>query len=739
MARRPRTPKGTRRDMRVDLARDPIPSDAPVDTVNTEEREDLEEHEKLMDFATDRMEEGWSFWKETFNLAKEDVRFMYEDQWPDYAKEGRENRPMLTMNQLPQFLQQVVNNARRSKFALQVKQLSGRNDIIMGPDGYSSYSRAQIMEGLVRDIEERSQAHDAYCDVLQHQVEGGFGWLLVKPVENIDDPFDIELRIDHIKHRYSAMIDPNATRPDRSDAMWCSVCMDMPLEEFKQRWPDITPHDMNTGNQQSRRSSDGSYFSGATNAVRIADYWWKQAMERTAVEFIREGEIGNERLVLWEDEHESVFDELQEQGFVRRNTKTVDSYKVRYMRFVGGHILEGPYYWQSKHLPLILVRGRELNLENRDVLIGMFRYSHDPQRMVNFWTSAATEKIALVPRAPFIAAAEQIANHEDQWVGMYQQNTPVLKYNHLEGVPPPQRQNNVAMAQGELALVATSRSLLQDTVGIHDANLGRRSNEVSGIALQERQEQGEIGAFDFIDNLARGIRRTGEILLDMLPRCYTTDFVRRVILPDDTDIFVDLNLEIMDEETGRMVRVFTLDYARYSCRIDIGPASKTQRDEFVKLMIEWGRSDPEGFVLFRDEVVASMDFPGARVIAQRMKAAAPRHVLSPEDQARLPPPEPTIQDKIAEKQAEAEIATAEATIEKARADIEKARAGVESSELRTMSDQARYEFEKERGVNKAEQEAESEGGPEGEEEYVKKSEIDGLVKRAVAQELAKRK
>ena len=254
------------------------------------------------------------------------------------------------------------------------------------------------------------------------------------------------------------------------------------------------------------------------------------------------------------------------------------------------------------------------------------------------------------------------------------------------------------MAQGELQLIAQSRSLLQDTIGVHDASLGRRSNEVSGVALEKRQERGDLGTFDFIDNLAKAIVRVGEILVDMIPRVYTTDFVRRVILPDDSEIFVDLNREVKDEETGRMIRVFSLDYARYSCRVDVGPASKTQREEFVKMMIEWGRSDPEGFTMFRDLVVANMDIPQARVIAQRMKAAVPRHLLSEEDQEAIPPPEPTIQDKIAEMQAQAAMKQAEA-------DIKKADAGARSSELRAESDAARLQFEQEKGLNRAEADA----------------------------------
>ena len=98
-------------------------------------------------------------------------------------------------------------------------------------------------------------------------------------------------------------------------------------------------------------------------------------------------------------------------GSARRWT----SYKVRYMRCIYSHVLDGPHDWPSKHLPIVMVRGREINLEERDLYIGLFRYAHDPQRMLNFWMSAATEKVALVPRSPFIAAVDQIANHEDQW------------------------------------------------------------------------------------------------------------------------------------------------------------------------------------------------------------------------------------------------------------------------------------------------------------------------------------
>ena len=439
--------------------------------------------------------------------------------------------------------------------------------------------------------------------------------------------------------------------------------------------------------------------------------------------------------MLHEDEHKDIFDEIEEAGFKEVRRKTIESYKVKYIRATHSHILDGPHDWPSMHLALVPVIGREVNLEEGDVRIGAIRYSHDPQRMVNFWMSAATEKVALVPKAPFIASADQIAGHEDQWQNMYTSNNPVLLYNSESETPPPQRVNTAAIASGEIDLIFQSRALLQDTIGMHDAALGKRSNEVSGVALESRQEASATGMFDFIDNLAKAVVRVGEILADMIPRVYTSDKARRLILADDSQLMIDLNKMVKDRQTGREFRVHTLDHARYACRVSVGPSSKTQRSEFVNLMMEWGRTDPEGLSMFRDLIVTNLDVPNAAAIAKRMKAAVPRHLLSPEDQELIPPPEPTIQDQIQQKQVEAEMM-------KADAEMKKADAGVRSSELRAQSDEARLKFEMERGLNRevandevAQVKAEKARQTEGPDI---KAMIDASVKQAVARAVAER-
>ena len=721
---------------KVDLRRDPLPSDMPINTKSEARTAD----DAILQQCTDRMNEAWEYWQTTYENSKEDVRFCYEDQWPQYAKKGRENRPMLTMNQLPGFVQQVVNAARRSRFAIQVKQLAGKNEVVMDNTGTKNYSRSQIMEGLVRDIEVRSKAHDTYCDSCKHQVEGGFGWWVIKTKQCMDDPFDIELCIEHVKDRYGAMIDPNARMKDFSDAKWCTVSVEIPQKEFEERWPDKMPSESGAGtNIGKRRSNEGSYNHESGDTIKVTDYWWKEPMKRKACEYIIEQGTQTERLVMYEDDLGDVFDELTDMGYVKTQEKEIEGYRVKYARCTETDILDGPHIWPSMHLPLVMVRGREVNLEGNDQLIGLLRYAHDPQRMVNFWMSAGTEKMALVPRQPYIASQAQIGNHLDQWQNMYTTNSPVLLYDSEEGTPPPARQSTIAMAQGELQMIAQSKVLLMDAVGLHDANLGRKSNEVSGVALEARAEQGEQGTFDFIDNLAKAIQRTGEILVDMIPRIYTTDYVRRVILEDDSEIHVDLNKVITDEETGRQVRVFSLDFARYACRVDVGPASKTQREEFAKMMMEWGRSDPEGFPVFRDLIIEALDFPMARVVAKRMKAMVPRELLSPEDQEELPQPEPTPADEIESMKAQAEQM-------KAQAEMMKAQAMMAQAQIRSASDQTRLQFEQVKGQNRAQEQelqivqeqlkTQKAMAEQGEQGGLTEEEVVAIVKRETARQLA---
>lgn len=660
----------------VDLAMEPREADVPVDVKSPEEMTGID---PIIALCRDRLSEADQWWATNYESARQDVRFAYEDQWDEGDRSQRGNRPTLTLNHLPQFIHQVTGNARQAKFAIRVNQTGGMFDKLILRDGTTSMPRHEVMEGLIRDIEHRSRAHRAYCRAHQHAVESGIGWLGVYPHRDKDNPFEMELRIKHFKDRWSILIDPHCQEDDFSDARWVAQTVAIDHKEFKKRYPDSSP--LSWHPQSYSWTTHHKFWGQGDGRVAIVDYWWKEPMKRTAIKLMRE----TDTMIVFEDDEGPVLDELQEAGFEEVGRTEIMTDKVMYARLTYNEFLDGPHDWPSSFLPIVPVMGRQFNTQDSDNYVGLTRYTHDSQRMLNYWGSAATERTALAPKNPFLIDAEQIAGYEREWRDQQTANAFALVYNAREGVERPTRDPGPAMPTAELQLLDTMRRMLQETIGLHDASLGRRSNEVSGVAIDARRSQGDTSTFEFTDELAHSISRVGDILCDMIPRIYSGPVTRRLVLPDDTMAAVDLNHDMEDRGTGRTFRI-ALDGARYSCAVDVGPASTTQRQEFVRMLTELGQQVPEAMSVSLDLIFKNMGIPYSAEISRRLKALIPRHVLSEKDQQEIPPPQPTPAEQV-------EMAKSEAQVKVAELNVEIAKARAKEAEIK-------LQFETQRGLNR---------------------------------------
>ena len=63
---------------------------------------------------------------------------------------------------------------------------------------------------------------------------------------------------------------------------------------------------------------------------------------------------------------------------------------------------------------------------------------------------------------------------------------------------------------------------MQTIIGLHDASLGRESNEKSGKAIIARQNAGTTSTFQFPDNLGRALEKMGRDCVEAIPRPATT-------------------------------------------------------------------------------------------------------------------------------------------------------------------------------------------------------------------------
>jgi hypothetical protein len=164
-----------------------------------------------------------------------DLEMYAGDQWDANARRKRdeEGRPCLTMNRLPQFVRQVVNEARIRPPAIRVSPQDSRSD----PD------TAKTLTGLVRNIEAASQADVAYITALENAVVCGVGNFRVQTEYADDDAWEQDIRIRPIHDPFAVVWDPGARRHDKQDAAFCFVTDLLTRREFSERYPDAVPAD----------------------------------------------------------------------------------------------------------------------------------------------------------------------------------------------------------------------------------------------------------------------------------------------------------------------------------------------------------------------------------------------------------------------------------------------------------------------------------------------------------------
>jgi len=109
--------------------------------------------------AIRRWQAGYDRDRDNIDAGYEDLEFLEGDQWPKDAVTLRENekRPVQTFNRMPQFVRQITGDMRLARPSIKVVPV----------DSGSDKEIARIRAGLIRYIENRSDAQAAYRAIAQ--------------------------------------------------------------------------------------------------------------------------------------------------------------------------------------------------------------------------------------------------------------------------------------------------------------------------------------------------------------------------------------------------------------------------------------------------------------------------------------------------------------------------------------------------------------------------------------------
>ena len=589
-----------------------------TDAVHTSQEPPVDSREaKILRLARARFQDAQERESDNRKFALEDLKFRAGEQWPVDIKNQRsaDMRPCLTLNRLPQFIRQVTNEQRQNRPRIKISPVDGRSDIKTGG----------VIQGLVRHIEEDSNADVAYDTGFEAAATHGRGyWRILTEYEN-DLSFEQVIKIKRTRNAFTVYVDPSCQEPDYSDMQWAFVVEEINKDLFKDRYPHVNASQMElwvgTGDMWINRDS-----------VRVAEYFYIERETKTLIEyeFIGVDEAGNEGMQVATGYQDEVEKEIPSGNFKLIQQRPVLAPTVKWCKHNGHQILE-ENTWPGKWIPIIPVLGDELDIEGKVRLSGIVRDAKDPQRMVNYWATSEAETIALAPKAPWIIAGGQVEGYERDWAQSNIRNKAYLTYKAIDlsgrPVPPPSRNNFEPAVQA----ITNARLLASDdmkaTTGIYDPALGNKSNETSGKAIKARQTQSERGNLHYADNLVRSIRHTGRILVDLIPKIYDSARVVRILGEDGTEETTMLNQEFEDPKTKKPV-LYDVTVGKYDVVIDAGPSYATKRQEAVEAMTQITSAVPELINVIGDLLVKNMDWPGAQEMSERLKRMIPPEVMA---------------------------------------------------------------------------------------------------------------
>ena len=581
------------------------------------------EEDDFLSTARDRFTQSAEAENELRELFLSDLRFYSGEQWPDNVKWQREldKRPCLTLNRMQQFCHQVTNEIRQNKPAPNVSPVDDGGD----------KETAEIFQGLIRHIERQSKADTARSYAAFYAVVAGRGYYRI--VCEYADPrgFDQEVYIRRIKNPMCVYMDPHCQEPDYSDARYCFVVEDMTKDEFKAQYPDAKDYSaedfrsIGDSNMQPWRMQD---------TVRVAEYFTR-SYESVPIAMLQDGSV----LPL----------EQVPPGVPVVAQRTTQMPRVRWYKIDGCQILD-QREWPGQWIPVVAVLGEEYDIDGKTQLSGMVRNAKDPQRMLNYWESAKTEMIALAPRTPYVVAEGQIENHEEEWAQSNFRNFAYVQYKPVSAsghpVPPPRREVYEPPIQAISMAEAGAVDALKAATGIYDASLGNRSNETSGIAIRQRQSEGDVANYHFIDNLTTAITHEGRILVDLIPKIYDRPGrVVRILGEDGSEKSVPVNAPFQRGQNGQNVtnqmqfnpqeltKFYDLSAGRYDIAVNVGPSYATKRQQSADSMLQFAQAAPQLLPQYADLLVKNMDFPGADAIADRIRPPG----VSEEGEPPIPP------------------------------------------------------------------------------------------------------
>lgn len=617
-------------------------------------------------------------------------------QWEGPIGEQFENKPRFEFNKIHLALIRIFSEYRNNRITVD----------FMPKDGAADDTLADTCDGLYRADEKACTADEAYDNAFEEGTGGGFGaWRLRACYEDEDDDEDERQRIviePHFDADSTVFFDLGAKRYDKADAKRCYVLTPYPrrayIDEFGDdptSWP---------------RSIHQYEFDWCTPDLVWVCELYRIEEQTELVHFFRGLDEDAPDMRVTDAEIEAdpdMLDELQATGFREVRQKKIRRRQVIKYLMSGGKMLNDGEVIPGRCIPVVPFYAKRWVVDGVERCMGHVRLAKDAQRLMNSLLSWLTDMAGRFDIEKPILTPEQIAGHSEMWARDNVSRFPYLLANALkdaEGNPIPgtaapqayTKAPNIPPAMA--ALVQIASQALEDLLGNQQAGEQLQPN-LSGKAVELIQNRLDMQVFIYMSNLAKSMKRSGEIWLSMMMDIVVEDSRRmKTIDANGEASSVVMNQPAYNADTGEEFIENDLSTANFEVDVDVGPSSSSRRAATVRELTGMMQlpQDPETLSVLNGLAMMNMEGEGISEARDYFRRKLVRMgVVKPTDdekaelaaEAANAQPDPQSQYLLAAaQQAEADAAQSRAKTVQTIADADLKRAQTAKTMAETMGE-----------------------------------------------------
>jgi hypothetical protein len=523
-------------------------------------------------------------------------------QWleAEVAKRKSANRPLVSINRLKPAVDQVENEARNNPPGPQARPVGGGSD----KEG------ADIIEGLIREYEYRSNAQSAYTTSLRHCCVGNCGVFEMATEYESERSFEQRIKIIEAEDPDMYFVDPNARASCREDAMWAGKLRVLSREQVIEEYGN----NLKILNQSLFEAAGGwikSAISWAGDSASVSEWCsgnYKKGPYYVA-EFYRV-EIEQDALTLYSDMINRFDDESVPEGVTpkldddgKKITRKVGRRKVRkYVVTALDQISQTD--WLGDIIPIFWVMGPEIYIDGKLHRLSLIDGAIDAQRGLNYAATTATEIVGSMAKSGYLGAQGSFdvinAQGFNPWDGYNSANLAYMEYKPIlvrdEGTgqahlaPPPQRNVWEAPIAAVMQMATFFVEAIKGSTGLFfDPSIQSARDAQSGEAIKALQSQSNVGTANWQDQEHRAVTLSYQQAAKILPKIYDGTRVKTIVRPDSKHEIVEINKEFPKGQNGKKNNI-TL--GEYSLRVTSGPNFETRTEKAVNILVDLVKFTP---------------------------------------------------------------------------------------------------------------------------------------------------